>query len=258
MPEKLPTKLQFHLKHKQECCLTFCKPLSFLWRKQRTYHLYRYNLFFRSATFRREITWWCCLVEQTVIISVTQTGKLVVLLKCVLFLSQIMPIQFQEELAEELGVQPSFWKLFWQSPVVAYKCYYGPALPVTYRLVGPGQYRHQFFHLSCTLFKLVLRWLCSNLAQIWKKEGLCNCRFTKEKKTLCVILVSVIQIIWQAFDKSKKGQRCLYVSRQCSSFFANMCCRFKGESLARLRWGNAKTPLSTQWQRTEIWKHVGE
>ena len=43
-----------------------------------------------------------------------------------------------EEVAKELGVSPSFWRLFWRSPLMAHKAHYGPNLPIVYRLVGPG------------------------------------------------------------------------------------------------------------------------
>ena len=65
---------------------------------------------------------------------------------------QLVPIQFQEELAEELGVNPSFWRMFFRSPQMAYNCRYGPALPVIYRLVGPGTLLYYFIKKLYILF----------------------------------------------------------------------------------------------------------
>ena len=44
----------------------------------------------------------------------------------------------RESLAAELGVKPSFWGLLVRDPLMAFKCFFGPAFPVQYRLSGPG------------------------------------------------------------------------------------------------------------------------
>ncbi len=51
-------------------------------------------------------------------------------------LQMLMPL-VAEELAEELGVKPSFWKLLLTNPSLALKTQLGPALPVLYRIHGP-------------------------------------------------------------------------------------------------------------------------
>ncbi|XP_070548157.1 flavin-containing monooxygenase 2-like [Ptychodera flava] len=43
-----------------------------------------------------------------------------------------------EELAEMLGVKPSFWRLLLTDPKLAMAYKYGPMVPYWYRLVGPG------------------------------------------------------------------------------------------------------------------------
>ena len=43
-----------------------------------------------------------------------------------------------EEYATEIGVRPDFHRLFFVDPILAYKVYCGPPIPVHYRLVGPG------------------------------------------------------------------------------------------------------------------------
>ena len=43
-----------------------------------------------------------------------------------------------EDAAEELGVIPSFWKLFRQSPMFALKAQFGPVVPALYRITGHG------------------------------------------------------------------------------------------------------------------------
>ena len=43
-----------------------------------------------------------------------------------------------DEIATELGVLPSYWRLFWRNAILAHRVHYGPNLPVIYRLLGPG------------------------------------------------------------------------------------------------------------------------
>ena len=40
-------------------------------------------------------------------------------------------------LAARIGAKPKFWSLFASDPALAVRAYLGPALPYTYRLVGP-------------------------------------------------------------------------------------------------------------------------
>ncbi len=47
-----------------------------------------------------------------------------------------MPL-LAEELAEELGVKPSFWKLLLTEPNLAIQTQLGPVLPILYRIHGP-------------------------------------------------------------------------------------------------------------------------
>ena len=49
-----------------------------------------------------------------------------------------MPILIGDDIARELGVLPTFWRLFWKNPILAHKVHYGPNFPLIYRLVGPG------------------------------------------------------------------------------------------------------------------------
>lgn len=51
-----------------------------------------------------------------------------------------MQLNAQLELADEIGVRPSFWRLFLKRPKLALVCFFGPALPVHYRLCGPGKW----------------------------------------------------------------------------------------------------------------------
>ena len=47
-----------------------------------------------------------------------------------------MPLM-AEELAEELRVKPSFWKLLLTDPYLALQTQFGPVLPILYRIHGP-------------------------------------------------------------------------------------------------------------------------
>ncbi|XP_064622279.1 dimethylaniline monooxygenase [N-oxide-forming] 2-like [Lineus longissimus] len=46
-------------------------------------------------------------------------------------------IIYQDKLAEEIGAKPSFFKLLFKMPYLAFLCYFGPAFAVQYRLIGP-------------------------------------------------------------------------------------------------------------------------
>eukprot|EP00057_Strongylocentrotus_purpuratus_P027917 XP_011682391.1 PREDICTED: dimethylaniline monooxygenase [N-oxide-forming] 2 [Strongylocentrotus purpuratus] len=46
-------------------------------------------------------------------------------------------IPYQEMLADRIGAKPKFWSMVLTDPVLAYRTFLGPALPYTFRLVGP-------------------------------------------------------------------------------------------------------------------------
>ncbi|XP_077996955.1 dimethylaniline monooxygenase [N-oxide-forming] 2-like [Glandiceps talaboti] len=50
----------------------------------------------------------------------------------------VLFVQIMDELAEEMGVKPSFWRLALSNPKLAYFYEYGPVVPYWYRLQGPG------------------------------------------------------------------------------------------------------------------------
>ncbi|GFO18168.1 dimethylaniline monooxygenase [n-oxide-forming] [Plakobranchus ocellatus] len=51
-------------------------------------------------------------------------------------------LMIYEEIASEIGVAPSFWRLLFSGkPKLAFKIFFGPALPYIYRLVGPGAWQ---------------------------------------------------------------------------------------------------------------------
>ncbi|KAH3735983.1 flavin-containing monooxygenase 5-like [Dreissena polymorpha] len=51
---------------------------------------------------------------------------------------QVEYIPFMDELAELIGCKPDIKKLLLSDPMLALKCYFGPATPYQYRLRGPG------------------------------------------------------------------------------------------------------------------------
>ncbi len=53
-------------------------------------------------------------------------------------LLQVLPYKYQEQVAEILGVSPKYEEIFKRSPRIAYLTQYGPVLPISYRLIGPG------------------------------------------------------------------------------------------------------------------------
>ncbi|XP_041374268.1 dimethylaniline monooxygenase [N-oxide-forming] 2-like [Gigantopelta aegis] len=64
--------------------------------------------------------------------------KYKVIFKVVLSLFQFPTLLIRDDIATELGVKPKFWDLFWTDPRLAFSCFFGPAFPVQYRLLGPG------------------------------------------------------------------------------------------------------------------------
>nr|XP_054770474.1 flavin-containing monooxygenase 3-like [Lytechinus pictus] len=47
------------------------------------------------------------------------------------------PIPYQDLLADRIGAKPKLWPMLLSDPVLAYHTFLGPALPYTFRLVGP-------------------------------------------------------------------------------------------------------------------------
>ncbi|XP_041372678.1 dimethylaniline monooxygenase [N-oxide-forming] 2-like [Gigantopelta aegis] len=61
---------------------------------------------------------------------------------------QVPYLAYIDELAAELGVKPSFWRLVWRHPRLAYLSIFGPASPVQYRLLGPHSNAEAVSHCS--------------------------------------------------------------------------------------------------------------
>ncbi|WP_411025480.1 hypothetical protein, partial [Salmonella sp. s55004] len=51
------------------------------------------------------------------------------------------PIPYQDDLAGRIGVLPTLKKLVFTDPALAFQFIFGPALPATYRLVGPHPWK---------------------------------------------------------------------------------------------------------------------
>ncbi|XP_071509384.1 dimethylaniline monooxygenase [N-oxide-forming] 4-like [Diadema antillarum] len=47
-------------------------------------------------------------------------------------------VPYQDMVAERIGARPKFWPMLLTDPVIAFRMFFGPALPYTYRLVGPN------------------------------------------------------------------------------------------------------------------------
>eukprot|EP00058_Branchiostoma_floridae_P004688 XP_002590176.1 hypothetical protein BRAFLDRAFT_90911 [Branchiostoma floridae] len=52
----------------------------------------------------------------------------------------VCTLPYCEDIAQEMGVRPSFWQLLLRDPYLAYLVYFGPAFPTHYRLVGPHRW----------------------------------------------------------------------------------------------------------------------
>ncbi|XP_041357344.1 dimethylaniline monooxygenase [N-oxide-forming] 1-like [Gigantopelta aegis] len=50
---------------------------------------------------------------------------------------QVPYVQFQDEIAAEIGVKPNFWELLWKNPRLAFLCQFDTAFPFQFRLAGP-------------------------------------------------------------------------------------------------------------------------
>ncbi|XP_070582149.1 dimethylaniline monooxygenase [N-oxide-forming] 2-like [Ptychodera flava] len=48
------------------------------------------------------------------------------------------PVPYQEEIADQIGVRPKFWRVLLTDPKLAFRLVFGPCYPASYRLVGPG------------------------------------------------------------------------------------------------------------------------
>ncbi|XP_031553441.1 dimethylaniline monooxygenase [N-oxide-forming] 2-like [Actinia tenebrosa] len=46
-------------------------------------------------------------------------------------------IDYMDDVASLIGAKPNLWKMFFQDPGFAIKCFFGPCIPAQYRLVGP-------------------------------------------------------------------------------------------------------------------------
>ncbi|XP_078578363.1 flavin-containing monooxygenase 5-like [Branchiostoma floridae x Branchiostoma japonicum] len=48
----------------------------------------------------------------------------------------VVDLRYTEDIARDIGVKPSFWRLVFRDPSLAFLTYFGPAFPVHYRLQG--------------------------------------------------------------------------------------------------------------------------
>ncbi|XP_078576209.1 dimethylaniline monooxygenase [N-oxide-forming] 2-like [Branchiostoma floridae x Branchiostoma japonicum] len=48
----------------------------------------------------------------------------------------VVDLRYTDDIARDIGVRPSFWRLFLRDPSLAFLTYFGPAFPVHYRLQG--------------------------------------------------------------------------------------------------------------------------
>ncbi|XP_041373298.1 dimethylaniline monooxygenase [N-oxide-forming] 2-like [Gigantopelta aegis] len=69
-------------------------------------------------------------------------------LKFSFYKHQVPYLAYIDELAADLGVKPTFWRLVWRHPRIAYSCIFGPASPVQYRLLGPHSNAEAINHCS--------------------------------------------------------------------------------------------------------------
>ncbi|XP_053376257.1 flavin-containing monooxygenase 5-like [Mercenaria mercenaria] len=49
-------------------------------------------------------------------------------------------IQYMDEIATEIGVKPKIKEMFFEDPMLALRCLFGPCVPAQYRLQGPGKW----------------------------------------------------------------------------------------------------------------------
>ncbi|KAI8514921.1 hypothetical protein Bbelb_075120 [Branchiostoma belcheri] len=64
---------------------------------------------------------------------------------------QLMNVPYRDDIAEEIGVKPSFWQLLFRDPKLAFLCYFGPAFSVQYRLLGPHPWSGAADHAKSAL-----------------------------------------------------------------------------------------------------------
>ena len=50
--------------------------------------------------------------------------------------------RYQEQLASEIGLVPSFFKLLFSDPRLARMLYFGPIIPMHYRLIGEHKWEN--------------------------------------------------------------------------------------------------------------------
>ncbi|KAI8494791.1 hypothetical protein Bbelb_273960 [Branchiostoma belcheri] len=60
----------------------------------------------------------------------------------------VCTLPYCEDIAQEIGVRPSFWQLLPRDPYLAYLVYFGPAFPTHYRLVGPHRWAGAARHVK--------------------------------------------------------------------------------------------------------------
>eukprot|EP00058_Branchiostoma_floridae_P024609 XP_002610099.1 hypothetical protein BRAFLDRAFT_115204 [Branchiostoma floridae] len=63
----------------------------------------------------------------------------------------MMNVPYRDDIAEEIGVKPSFWKLLPRDPKLAFLSYFGPAFSVQYRLLGPHPWSGAADHAKSAL-----------------------------------------------------------------------------------------------------------
>ncbi|KAI8481950.1 hypothetical protein Bbelb_403120 [Branchiostoma belcheri] len=64
---------------------------------------------------------------------------------------QMLNVPYRDDIAEEIGVKPSFWRLLPRDPKLAFLCYFGPAFSVQYRLLGPHPWSGAADHAKSAL-----------------------------------------------------------------------------------------------------------
>jgi hypothetical protein len=69
-------------------------------------------------------------------------------------LLQTFWINFMDQLADQIGVKPNLKKLFWEDPLFAMRCFFGPCVPAQYRLHGPGNWQGARNTICCAFSNL--------------------------------------------------------------------------------------------------------
>ncbi|XP_033115672.1 dimethylaniline monooxygenase [N-oxide-forming] 5-like isoform X2 [Anneissia japonica] len=53
---------------------------------------------------------------------------------------QVDWVSYMDEIASEIGVKPNLFLIFFQDPMFAFQCFFGPCYSYQYRLMGPGKW----------------------------------------------------------------------------------------------------------------------